>query len=131
MRVESSAMTGGNINRAKTLSRLRTAAAREKNLLTLAAIAAEILELARQKQPNLLPQLAQRIKRLRKSLKLSQSQFGSRLNCSGMAVCRWERGRRPPSSCLLAMGKIEGPPRGWYFWNIAGITIQDARDMLD
>jgi hypothetical protein len=29
------------------------------------------------------------------------------------------------------MGKIEGPPRGWYFWNIAGITIQDARDMLD
>jgi DNA-binding transcriptional regulator YiaG len=76
-------MSGGSINRAKTLSRLRTAAAREKNLLKLAAIAAKILQLAKQKQPDLLPQLAQRIKRLRKSLKLSQSQFGSRLNCSG------------------------------------------------
>jgi DNA-binding transcriptional regulator YiaG len=131
MRVESSAMSGGNINRAKTLSRLRTAAATEKNLLKLAAIAAKILQLAKQKQPDLLPQLAQRIKRLRKSLKLSQSQFGSRLNCSAMAVCRWERGQRPPSSCLLAMGKIAGPPGGWYFWNIAGITIEDVRAMRD
>jgi len=108
MRVESSAMTGRNINRAKTLSRLRTAAAREKNLLTLAAIAAEILELARQKQPNLLPQLAQRIKRLRKSLKLSQSQFGSRLNCSAMAVCRWERGQRPRAPASWQWERSQG-----------------------
>jgi DNA-binding transcriptional regulator YiaG len=124
-------MSGGNINRGKTLSRLRTAAAREKDLLKLAAIAAEILKLVKQKQPEVLPQLAVRIKRLRKSLKLSQSQFGSRLNCSAMAVCRWERGQCPPSAYLLAIGKIAGPPGGWYFWNIAGITIEDVRVMRD
>ena len=129
MRVESNAMSGGTINRARTLSRLRTAAAREKDPLKLAAIAAEILNLVKQKDPDVLPQLAQRIKRLRKSLKLSQSQFGSRLNCSAMAVCRWERGQRPPTACLLAMGKIAGSPGGWYFWNIAGITIKDVRAM--
>ena len=85
MRVESNAMSGGTINRARTLSGLRTAASREKDPLKLAAIAAEILQLVKQKQPDVLPQLAQRIKRLRKSLKLSQSQFGSQLNCSAMA----------------------------------------------
>jgi DNA-binding transcriptional regulator YiaG len=129
MRVESNDMSLGNVNRAKTLSRLREAAAQEKDPIKLAAIAAEILKLVKQKQPDVLPQVAQRIKHLRKTLNLSQHQFGNRLNCSAMAVSRWERGRRPPSACLLAMGKIAGPPRGWYFWNAAGITIEDVRAM--
>jgi DNA-binding transcriptional regulator YiaG len=89
------------------------------------------IELDKAEKPNVRPRLADRIKRLRKSLNLSQSQFGSRLNCSAMAVSRWERGQRPPAACLLAMGKIAGPPRGWYFWNVAGITIKDVRVMLE
>jgi DNA-binding transcriptional regulator YiaG len=82
-------------------------------------------------KPNVRPRLGDKITRLRKSLNLSQDQFGRRLNCSAMAVSRWERGQRPPTACLLAMGKIAGPPRGWYFWNVAGITIEDVRAMLE
>jgi DNA-binding transcriptional regulator YiaG len=77
------------------------------------------------------PRLGERIKRLRKSLNLSQDQFGRRLKCSAMAVSRGERGQRPPTACLLAMRKIAAPPRGWYFWNAAGITIDDVRAMLE
>jgi len=89
------------------------------------------VELDEAEKPFGRPRLGERIKRLRKSLKLSQDQFGRRLNCSAMAVSRWERGQRPPTACLLAMGKIAGPPRGWYFWNVAGITIKDVRVMLE
>jgi DNA-binding transcriptional regulator YiaG len=89
------------------------------------------IELDEAEKPFGRPRLGERIKRLRKSLDLSQDQFGRRLNCSAMAVSRWERGQRPPTACLLAMGKIAGPPSGWYFWNIAGITIKDVRIMLE
>lgn len=48
-----------------------------------------------------------------------------------MGVARWERGlAKPPASCFIAMGKIAGPPDGWYFWKLAGISAADCRNML-
>jgi transcriptional regulator with XRE-family HTH domain len=63
-------------------------------------------------------------------LKLSQTALGKRLNCSGMAVSRWERGEQPPSAAYyLAIAKIAGPFFGWTFWNLAGITADDIQRM--
>jgi transcriptional regulator with XRE-family HTH domain len=73
------------------------------------------------------PQWSKDIQSFRSSLKLSQSEFGKRLNSSAMAVSRWERGEQPPSAaCYLAMAKIAGPSFGWAFWNRAGITEDDV-----
>ena len=78
-----------------------------------------------------LPAYARRIKALRQSLSLNQLQFGKRLKCSSMVISRWERGlQKPPADCLIAMGKIAGPPAGWFFWKMAGIHPADARRML-
>jgi transcriptional regulator with XRE-family HTH domain len=78
-----------------------------------------------------LPAYARRIKALRLSLSLNQLQFGKRLKCSSMVISRWERGlQKPPADCLIAMGKIAGPPAGWFFWKMAGIDPADARRML-
>ena len=75
-----------------------------------------------------IPQWSRNIKSLRAGLKLSQSDLGKRLNCSAMAVSRWEQGKQAPSAtCYLAMGKIAGPSFGWVFWNLAGITKDDVR----
>lgn len=78
-----------------------------------------------------LPGWAKQIKALRMKLNLTQAEFGKKLNSSSMAVSRWERGlQKPPAECLIAMGKMAGPPSGWFFWNVAGINAQDARTML-
>ena len=76
------------------------------------------------------PQWSRNIKSLRSSLQLSQFELGKGLNCSAMAVSRWEQGKQPPSAAsYLAMGKIAGPSFGWVFWNLAGITEDDVRRM--
>jgi DNA-binding XRE family transcriptional regulator len=78
-----------------------------------------------------LPAYARRIKALRESLSLNQLQFGKRLKCSSMVISRWERGlQKPPADCLIAMGKMAGPPAGWFFWKMAGIDPSDAKRML-
>jgi len=78
-----------------------------------------------------LPLWAKRIRSLRLDLRLNQQAFGKKLNCSSMGVSRWERGlAKPPASCFIAMGKIAGPPEGWYFWKLAGIRAADCRKML-
>jgi DNA-binding transcriptional regulator YiaG len=80
---------------------------------------------------HILPAWSKRIKQMRTSFGLSQAEFGKRLNCSPMQVSRWERGlHKPSAACLLALGKMAGPPAGWIFWNLAGITIADVRRML-
>ena len=72
------------------------------------------------------PRWSRGILSFRANLELSQSEFGKRLNCSAMAVSRWERGEQPPSAAsYLAMAKIAGPSFGWVFWNLAGITEND------
>ena len=64
-------------------------------------------------------------------LHLNQIDFAKHLNCSSMVVSRWERGlHKPPADCLIAMGKMAGPPTGWYFWKIAGVDQAAARRML-
>jgi DNA-binding XRE family transcriptional regulator len=78
-----------------------------------------------------LPAWARRIRALRETLGLNQFEFGKRLNCSSMVISRWERGlQKPPADCLITMGKIAGPPAGWYFWKLAGIEPDDAKRML-
>jgi len=78
-----------------------------------------------------LPSWARRIKALRKSLGLNQLDFGKGLNCSSMVISRWERGlQKPPADCLISMGKMAGPPSGWFFWKMAGIDPADAKRML-
>jgi len=48
-----------------------------------------------------------------------------------MVISRWERGlQKPPADCLITMGKLAGPPAGWYFWKMAGISPTDAKRML-
>jgi|SRR5580698_3649065 transcriptional regulator with XRE-family HTH domain len=76
------------------------------------------------------PQWSRDIKSFRSSLKLSQAALGRRLNCSAMAVSRWERGEQPPSAAFyLAIAKIAGPFFGWTFWNLAGINEDDLPRM--
>lgn len=79
-----------------------------------------------------LPTWARRIRELREELGLNQLNFGKKLKCSSMVISRWERGlQKPPADCLLAMGKMAGPPAGWYFWKMAGISPGDAKKMLN
>ena len=48
-----------------------------------------------------------------------------------MVISRWERGlQKPPADCLIAMGKMAGPPDGWFFWKMAGLKPADCRRML-
>ncbi len=78
------------------------------------------------------PLWAERVRALRLKLRLSQAELGKKLDCTSMSVSRWERGeQKPPTGCLLALGKMVGPPAGWFFWNEAGITTRDARRMLN
>lgn len=78
-----------------------------------------------------LPGWARRIKTLRTNLGLNQLAFGKKLKCSSMVISRWERGlQKPPADCLIAMGKMAGPPFGWFFWKMAGIDEAAARRML-
>jgi DNA-binding XRE family transcriptional regulator len=78
-----------------------------------------------------LPEWAKHIQALRRKLNLTQAEFGDKLNYSSMTVSRWERGLQKPSSeCLILMGKMAGPHSGWFFWNVAGINLRDARAMI-
>ena len=78
-----------------------------------------------------LPAWARRIRALRETVGLNQFDFGKHLKCSSMVVSRWERGlQKPPADCLIRMGKLAGPPDGWYFWKMAGIAPGDAQRML-
>ena len=79
-----------------------------------------------------LPAWARRVRELRLSLRLNQFDFGKHLNCSSMVISRWERGlQKPPADCLISMGKMAGPPGGWYFWKMAGIDPADCKRMLE
>ncbi len=80
---------------------------------------------------NTLPGWAKRINALRNRLHLNQTDFGKMLDCSSMAISRFERGlQKPPADCFIALGKLAGAPSGWYFWHMAGVTIRDVRRML-
>src|SRR5580658_5676463 len=68
---------------------------------------------------------------LRQRLGLSQSEFGSRLHYSAMAVSRWETGKQEPTSrCFIQLGNIAGQPECWLFWARAGLKSSDLRQMF-
>jgi SOS-response transcriptional repressor LexA len=86
----------------------------------------------RSKSQNLTsPDWSNAILDLRRSMGLSQSQFGSRLHYSAMAVSRWETGKQEPTSrCFIELGNIAGPPQCWMFWARAGLKSADIRQMF-
>jgi SOS-response transcriptional repressor LexA len=77
------------------------------------------------------PEWSNAILNLRHRLGLSQSEFGSRLHYSAMAVSRWETGKQEPTSrCFIQMGSMAGQPECWLFWNRAGLKSSDLRHMF-
>jgi SOS-response transcriptional repressor LexA len=77
------------------------------------------------------PDWSDAILNLRRNLGLSQSEFGSRLHYSAMAVSRWETGKQEPTSrCFIELGNLAGPPQCWLFWARAGLKSADLRQMF-
>jgi SOS-response transcriptional repressor LexA len=78
-----------------------------------------------------LPEWSGAIFNLRQRLGLTQSDFGSRLHYSAMAVSRWETGKQEPTSrCLIQLGNMAGQPECWQFWARAGLKSSDLSHMF-
>ena len=72
-----------------------------------------------------------RIIALRRRMGISQSELGKQLNCSAMAVSRWERGvLEPPANIYIRLGNMTGDPECWYFWGRAGLHSGDLMRVL-
>ena len=79
----------------------------------------------------ILPVWSNSIFDLRQRLGLSQSEFGSRLHYSAMAVSRWETGKQEPTpGCLIQLGNMAGEPECWLFWARAGLKSSVLRQMF-
>ena len=77
------------------------------------------------------PEWSNAIFSLRQRLGLSQSEFGSRVHYSAMAVSRWETGKQEPTSrCFIQLGNMAGQPECWLFWARAGLKSSDLRQMF-
>ena len=77
------------------------------------------------------PEWSSAILGLRQRLGLSQSDFGSRLHYSAMAVSRWETGKQEPTSrCFIQLGNMAKEPECWLFWARAGLRSSDLRQMF-
>jgi SOS-response transcriptional repressor LexA len=84
-----------------------------------------------QMQPLSLPIWAKNISGLRGRLGLTQTIFGHRLSTSAMSVSRWERGLQEPSADVyISLGKLEGKPLCWYFWERAGLGHEDLTPVI-
>jgi transcriptional regulator with XRE-family HTH domain len=67
-----------------------------------------------------------RILRLRKSLRLNQSDFADRMDYSAMAVSRWENGTHEPTSrAYLQMGNLAQGGESTWFWTRAGLNTTE------
>jgi len=67
----------------------------------------------------------------RQSLKLTQGEFGKRLETSAMSVSRWERGdAQPPADAYIRLGNIADDPLCWFFWGRAGLSTADVMRVL-
>jgi SOS-response transcriptional repressor LexA len=79
----------------------------------------------------IVPEWSSAILSLRQRLGLSQSEFGTRLHYSAMAVSRWETGKQEPTSrCFIQLGNIAGQPECWLFWARAGLKSSDLRQLF-
>jgi transcriptional regulator with XRE-family HTH domain len=78
------------------------------------------------KSSRTVPEWSARVSAFRKSLNLSQTEFGERMDTSAMAVSRWERGQaEPTAAAYLRLGSLAGDPLCWYFWGRAGLSTSD------
>jgi SOS-response transcriptional repressor LexA len=78
------------------------------------------------------PEWSSAILALRQRLGLSQSEFGSRLHYSAMAVSRWETGKQEPTArCFIQLGSLTDQPESWLFWARAGLKSSDLRRMFN
>jgi len=77
------------------------------------------------------PEWSRQIERFRRSLKLTQSEFGKRLGAATMSVSRWERGiLEVPANIYIKLGNLAGDPLCWYFWGRAGLRSEDVMRVL-
>jgi len=85
----------------------------------------------RSKSKSNVPEWAQQIETFRRSLKLSQSEFGKRLGVATMSVSRWERGiLKVPANVYIKLGNLAGDPLCWSFWRHAGLNSEDVMRVL-
>jgi SOS-response transcriptional repressor LexA len=72
-----------------------------------------------------------KILRLRKRLRLNQSEFADRMDYSAMAVSRWESGTHEPTSrAYLQMGNLAQGKESTWFWTRAGLNTADLARMF-
>ena len=78
-----------------------------------------------------LPEWTSKILKLRERLGLNQAEFAARLNCSAMALSRWESGTHEPTSrAYIQMGNLAGEPEASWFWTRAGMKSADVSRMF-
>jgi transcriptional regulator with XRE-family HTH domain len=83
------------------------------------------------KSTRTIPEWSAKLAVFRKTLKLSQTEFGERLDTSAMAVSRWERGQVEPSSAAyIQLGNLANDPLCWFFWGRAGLSTSDIMRVL-
>lgn len=71
------------------------------------------------------------IETFRRTLNLSQSDLGKKLETSAMAISRWECGQaRPPADAYIRLGNLAGDPLCWFFWGRAGLSTADVMRVL-
>lgn len=88
-------------------------------------------KLPRKPKASAKPEWAAKILALREQLHLNQTTFGNKLQCSAMAVSRWERGaQEPPSHSYIEIGNLAGDPGCWYFWGRAGLRSEDVMRVM-
>lgn len=85
----------------------------------------------RDKVKAVVPEWSRMIETFRRTLNLSQSELGKRLETSAMAISRWERGQaQPPANAYIRLGNLAGDPLCWFFWGRAGLSTADVMRVL-
>jgi SOS-response transcriptional repressor LexA len=86
----------------------------------------QLLAMSEKHLPSMVP-WARAIRGLRASLGLNQTEFGSLIGFSAMAVSRWERGaQEPPSHGYISLGNLAPQSTCWYFWERAGLRTENV-----
>lgn len=72
---------------------------------------------------------SERIQRLLRDLKMTQSGLADRLGVSPATVSRWIQGKHEPTAqTYVALGNLASPPEAVYFWERAGMDISGLPD---
>jgi transcriptional regulator with XRE-family HTH domain len=80
-------------------------------------------------QQNPTQEWSERIQRLLRDLKMTQSALADRLGVSPATVSRWIQGKHEPTAqTYVALGNLAGPPEGIYFWERAGLDTAGLPD---